>query len=122
MRDRRRDLVGIQESRTARATRQLDSVITRIGRSADALDQMAGALALAGTNVATSVGAVGADTDRFTAATLPEIQGLLGELRELSASLRRLSEQTTQDPASLLRGRRSLPDGAGEKSSERTSP
>ncbi len=52
---------------------------------------------------------------QFTGETLPEMNHLLGELHVLSASLRRLSEQTERNPSSLLRGRQPVPLGPGEK-------
>ena len=107
---------------SARATAQLRPVIDRIGRAADAVDKMGTEVALAGTSSATTVNAVGANVQRFTADTLPEVQRLLGELDELSKSLRRLSEQTARDPAALLRGRSPVPDGPGETPSSRVIP
>ena len=42
------------------------------------------------------------------------MERLLGEMSLLSASLRRLSEQTERDPRGLLFGRKPVPDGPGE--------
>jgi phospholipid/cholesterol/gamma-HCH transport system substrate-binding protein len=75
-------------------------------------------VSLAGASAAKAVGAVGSDAQRFAADTLPEVQRLLGELNDLSNSLRRLSEQTARDPAGLLRGRTPVPDGPGETAAE----
>lgn len=107
---------------SAKATAQLGPVITRIGRGADAIEKMGNEVALAGASSAKTVTAVGADAQRFAAETLPEIQRLLGELDDLSKSLRRLSEQTTRDPAGLLRGRSPMPNGPGETSTPRVPP
>ncbi len=63
-----------------------------------------------------AIASIGTDVQRFTAETLPELERLLGELSALSNSLRRLSEQTERNPASLLFGRQPLPDGPGESS------
>ena len=107
---------------SARATAQLGPVIARIGRAADAVEKMGNDVSLAGADTAKTVSAVGGEAQRFTADTLPEIQRLLGELNDLSNSLRRLSEQTARDPAGLLRGRSPVPDGPGETSTERPPP
>jgi len=107
---------------SARATAQLAPVIARIGRAADAVEKMGNNVSLAGADTAKTVSAVGGDARRFAADTLPEIQRLLGELNDLSNSLRRLSEQTARDPAGLLRGRSPVPDGPGETSTERLPP
>lgn len=95
---------------TARASAQLGPVIDRVGRGADAVEKM-------GNEVATTsktVNTVGGDVKRFTAESLPELERLLGELSALSNSLRRLTEQTERNPASLLFGRQPVPAGPGE--------
>ena len=106
----------------ARATAQLGPVVDRIGRAADAVEKMGSDVSLAGASTAKTVTAVGSDAQRFAADALPEIQRLLGELNDLSKSLRRLSEQTARDPAGLLRGRTPVADGPGETSTERPPP
>jgi phospholipid/cholesterol/gamma-HCH transport system substrate-binding protein len=107
---------------SARATAQLLPVIARIGQAADAVEKMGKDVSVAGASTATTVRAVGGDAHRFAADTLPEIQRLLGELNDLSNSLRQLSEQTARDPSGLLRGRSPVPDGPGETSTEHPSP
>lgn len=101
---------------SARASAQLDPVIARIGRSADAVEKMGNEVARASSGAGQTVNEVGADVKRFTAETLPELERLLGELSVLSNSLRRLSEQTERNPAGLLFGRMPVPDGPGESS------
>ena len=61
-----------------------------------------------------TVNSIGADVKRFTAETLPELERLLGELNVLSASLRRLTEQTERNPSSLLFGHKPAPEEPGE--------
>ena len=101
----------------SRAAGQVGPVIDRIGRSADAVGKMGAEVARTSASAGKTVDAVGADVQRFGAETLPELERLLEELTVLSASLRRLSEQTERNPASLLFGRRPVPDGPGESSS-----
>jgi phospholipid/cholesterol/gamma-HCH transport system substrate-binding protein len=98
----------------ARVTAQLGPVIARIGRSAEAVEKLGNEAALASTNAGKTVDAVGADVQRMTAETLPELQRLLGELNVLSSSLRRFTEQTERNPSSLLFGRSPVADGPGE--------
>ncbi len=100
--------------RTARASAQLEPVLVRIGRSADAVEKLGDAAALASTRAGHTVDAVGADVRRFSAQTLPELQRLLGELNVLSTSLRRVSEQVERNPSGLLFGRAPVPPGPGE--------
>ncbi len=101
---------------TAKATAQLGPLIEQVGRSAQSIDQLGQAATKASTQAGDTAEAVGADVQRFTAQTLPELQRLLAELNVMSASLRRLSEQTERNPSSLLLGRSRLPPGPGETS------
>ncbi|MDP4076382.1 MlaD family protein [Acidovorax sp. A1169] len=107
---------------TARATAQLGPIIVRIGRAADSVEAMGNDISLAGRTTAKAVGSVGSDAQRFAADTLPEIQRLLGELNDLSISLRRLSDQTARDPGGLLRGHSPIPDGPGETMPKQLAP
>ncbi len=106
----------------ARVTAQLGPVVDRIGRGADAVERLGNDAAAASTNASNSVSAVGADVQRFSATTLTEVQRVLAEISVLAASLRRLSEQTQRDPASLLRGRSPPTEGPGEIPNGKRSP
>ena len=101
---------------------QLTITIAQINKSAAAIEKAADETAIASNNAGKTVTTVGSNFERYTAETLPEIQRLLAELNALSASLKRLSEQTERDPASLLRGRSATPSGPGESPSESVSP
>lgn len=96
---------------SARASAELPRLLERIGRSADALEKMATEAARASASARTTVENVG---QRLSAESLPEAERLLNELRELTASARRVSEQLEQNPAALLRGRQASPPGPGE--------
>lgn len=98
----------------ARVTAQLGPVIERIGLSADAVEKMGKEAALASASAGKTVDSVGAEVQRISADTLPQLQRLLGELGVLSASMRRLAEQTERNPTSLLFGRSPVPPGPGE--------
>lgn len=99
---------------SVRVSAQLGPVIDRIGRSADAVEKMGTQTAAASSQAAETVASVGADLKRFSAEALPEIERLLGDLSVLAVSLRRLTEQTERNPAGLLFGRKTVPDGPGE--------
>jgi phospholipid/cholesterol/gamma-HCH transport system substrate-binding protein len=99
---------------TSRATAQVGPVIDRLGRGADAVEKMGNEVANTAASAGKTVNSVGSDVKRFTAETVPELERLLAELSVLSTSLRRLTEQTERNPASLLFGRRPVPEGPGE--------
>ncbi len=99
---------------SARATEKIGPLIEQIERSAKAIENTSNEATLAVNNANKTVNTVGTDVSRFTNETLPELQRLIGELNMMAGSLRRLSEQTERDPASLLRGRATVPEGPGE--------
>jgi len=103
---------------TSRATAQVGPLIERIGRSADSIEKMGNEVAGTSASAGKTVNAVGSDVKRFTAETLPALERLLGELSVLTASLRRLSEQTQRDPSGFLLGRKPVPEGPGEPKPE----
>ena len=106
----------------SRATAQAGPVLDRIGRGADAVEKMGNEVAQTSASAGNTANSIGADVKRFTAETLPELERLLGELSVLSASLRRLSDQTERNPAGLLFGRKSVPVGPGESSTGSRQP
>lgn len=99
---------------SAKLTVQLGPVIERIGRSADAVEQLGTAGSLASADAGKTVTAVGAEVQRISTDTLPQLQQLLGELSVLAGSLRRLTQQTERNPSSLIFGRSAVPAGPGE--------
>jgi len=99
---------------TAELRTQIGPTLDKVSRAADALEKLGNAGTLASMNAGKTVEAVGSDVQRFTADTGPELQKLMAELTVLSASLRRLTEQTERAPNSLLFGRSPAPMGPGE--------
>lgn len=107
---------------TSRLATQAGPMIDRISRSADAVAKMGDQVGSASTSAGNTAISIGADVKRFTAETGPELERLLGELSVLSASVRRLTEQTERNPAGLLFGRRPVPEGPGESSTGTRQP
>ena len=99
---------------TAKASAKLDPMLARIDRSAAAIEKMGKEVAKTSASAGKTVNTIGSDVQRFSTETLPEFERLLGELSALSTSLRRLTEQTERNPASLLFGRPAAPAGPGE--------
>jgi phospholipid/cholesterol/gamma-HCH transport system substrate-binding protein len=118
----RKDAIDSGMRDAARATARIGPVMERIGRSADAIKTMGDEVANTSASAGKTVNAIGADVNRFTAETLPELERLLGELNVLSVSLRRLVEQTERNPAGLLFGRTAVPDGPGESAKGAVTP
>jgi phospholipid/cholesterol/gamma-HCH transport system substrate-binding protein len=53
-------------------------------------------------------------TRRFADETLPEIQQLVTQLRDMTGSLQRISDQLEQNPSVLLYGKPAAKRGPGE--------
>ena len=88
---------------TAQITGDLTQLAPRVRSSAEAFNRLAGQL-----------GRVGTNTSQFTGETLPQVQQLVMQLRGLTASLQRVSDQLEQNPSVLLYGKQSVKRGPGE--------
>jgi phospholipid/cholesterol/gamma-HCH transport system substrate-binding protein len=87
-----------------------DELPRRIQRSADAFDRMSNKLAEASISTRQTMD----DARQFSDETLPEIHGLVEELRDLTGSLRRLSGELEQNPSVILHGKTATRKGPGE--------
>lgn len=99
---------------TARLTADLPRLMERVERSAGAFENMSAELARAGANANTAIDAARDEARRFSGQTVSEIQMLVVELRELTGSLKRASEQFERDPSVLLFGKPAHKKGPGE--------
>jgi len=88
----------------ARLSEDLPKLVQRLNRSADVFDNMSNELARAGNSAST----------KFTTETLPEARQLMIELRELTTSLHRVSDQLEKNPSTLLYGKPAAKRGPGE--------
>jgi phospholipid/cholesterol/gamma-HCH transport system substrate-binding protein len=92
---------------TARISGELPRLVERIEQSADRFDRMTNNVTQAGTGVR-------ADLRQATGEIVPEVRLLASELREVTGSLRRFSEQMEQNPSMLLYGKAATKPGPGE--------
>ena len=95
---------------TSRLSDELPQLTQRVQRSADAFDRMSNELAHAGASASSALDSA----QQFSTSTLPEVQQLVMELRDLTTSLRRVSDQLEQNPSVLLRGKPQAKRGPGE--------
>jgi phospholipid/cholesterol/gamma-HCH transport system substrate-binding protein len=98
----------------ARAGEQLGPTLDRIAASALAVERMSAEAGSASTRAGVAADAAASSAQQLGAETLPDLARLLTELTQLSASLRRLSEQTAGSPSSLLLGSPAPRPGPGE--------
>ncbi len=103
---------------SARLTGQLDTqlplLLERVTKSAAGLEQMSAELARTGRSVGEVVGASKPDLERFSHQTLAEMGLLIGELRQLTATLNHVAQQIERQPNVLVLGRSAQPKGPGE--------
>ncbi|MDO8419531.1 MAG: MlaD family protein [Rubrivivax sp.] len=98
----------------ARAGEQLGPTLERIAAGAQAVERMAEVAASASIDAGRAADAAASGVQQLGTETLPELARSMAELNQLSASLRRLSEQTAHSPSSLLVGRSAPRPGPGE--------
>lgn len=100
---------------TARATEHLEQTLHRIAAAADAVEKMAKVATVAGERAGQTVDAAQGGVQEIRQDTVPALNQLLGELRQVAGSLQQLSEQTVRSPNSLLMGAPQRKAGPGEK-------
>jgi phospholipid/cholesterol/gamma-HCH transport system substrate-binding protein len=98
----------------ARLTAELPQFVERLERSADAFDRMADSVARAGNSATATIAGMRPDLQRFTGETLPEVNMLVADLRDLTGTLRRLGADLERDPGIVLYGRPAPRRGPGE--------
>ncbi len=105
----------------ARASAALPGLVERLSRSAAALERMGTELAEAGVAAQAAfrearggLGQAGEGMTRFQAEVVPEVQRLVSDLRETTASVGRLTAELERDPSALVVGRAPLAPGPGE--------
>ena len=99
---------------SARLSGELPRLIERIEQSADRFDRMTSELARAGERANATLAGARADLRQASGETLPEVHQLASELRDVTGSLRRFSEQLEQNPSMLLYGKPAGKPGPGE--------
>jgi len=107
---------------TAQASAQLPATLTHVNQSADSMGRMGDAVTQTSRGAGETFKVIGTEVQRMSAETVPELDRLLGELSVLSASLRRLTEQTERAPASLVFGHPAVRPGPGEGAPGKTTP
>ena len=106
--------------------RRIPRMADRLEGAATAVREMAGEAARAGEELARTGREVRSlveenrgSVERFTARTLPEIEALVAELRQLTESMERIGRNLEREPGSLLFGGPPRTPGPGEGGSAR---
>lgn len=98
----------------ATASARMDATLARIDRAADSFDAMSRQVDRTAAGAGETVTAVGSDLRQLGGDVAPKLEALMNDLSTLSASLRRLTEQTERNPNSLVFGKTPVPKGPGE--------
>ena len=99
---------------TAKASAELPRLMERVAKSADSLGKMAGDASRASASVRKTMGGVDGGMAQLTDTVVPELDRTLSEMRELSTSFKRLSEEVGSNPNILLLGKQPAAPGPGE--------
>lgn len=99
---------------TAKASAELPHLMERVAKSADSLGKMAGDASRASASVRKTMGGVDGGMAQLTDTVVPELDQTLSEMRELSASFKRLSGEVESNPNILLLGKQPAAPGPGE--------
>lgn len=98
----------------ADASTQLPELLTRVDTAVTSLQDLADDVALATRDVRMQIDAGGDSLKTLGGRTLPEVDSLLAEMRQLTASFQRLSDRLEEDPRAILYGPQLDPPGPGE--------
>lgn len=99
---------------SARAAAALPALVARAQRSADAVERMANDVSHTSASADRTLTEARTDMRRFSSETLPQVNALVDQLRELTASLQRFSAQLEHNPSMLLYGKPAPKAGPGE--------
>jgi phospholipid/cholesterol/gamma-HCH transport system substrate-binding protein len=98
----------------SKASEKLPAVMDRATASLTELQHTIGAISKTTTKLDGLIGGTQKELGRFTKDALPQVGSLLVEVRELSASLTRLTRELEKNPDAFLFGRPNSPPGPGE--------
>jgi len=98
----------------AKISSQMPALIERIASTTEAVEKMAKEATRVSISARKTIDGVGMDAMRFSKEGLPEMERMIVAMREMMASLQRVTDQLEQDPSILLRGKEALPRGPGE--------
>jgi phospholipid/cholesterol/gamma-HCH transport system substrate-binding protein len=99
---------------SAQATGELPRLIEQMQRSAQAVEKMSNEVASAGASATQMLDSTRGDVRQFTAQTLPDVNSLVTELREMTGSLKRVADELDRNPSVLLFGKPAPKRGPGE--------
>ncbi|WP_455370623.1 MlaD family protein [Petrachloros mirabilis] len=99
---------------TASLNEQIPLLLGRVNKSALALQRMTDELAQTSKVVGSVVNETKPEIQQFSRQTIPELSLLVGELRQLTATLQRVAREIEREPNALVFGRGAQPRGPGE--------
>ncbi|MFA5240988.1 MAG: MlaD family protein [Sulfuricella sp.] len=99
---------------TAKVSAEFPQLIERMSKSAAALEKMANDASRASVAVRKTADGVSGGMTQVTDSVVPELERTVTEMRELSATLKRVSEEVERSPNILLLGKQPDKRGPGE--------
>lgn len=99
---------------TAKASAELPQLIERMSKSAGALEKMANEASRASVAVSKTAKDVSGSVTQISDGMVPELERTVAEMRELGATLKRVSEEVERSPNMFLLGKQPDKPGPGE--------
>jgi phospholipid/cholesterol/gamma-HCH transport system substrate-binding protein len=99
---------------TKELNEQVPALLTRVNKSAAALQVLTDELAKSSRTIGAVVNETKPELDQFSRQTLPEMSLLVAELRELTRTLNRVAREVEREPDTLVFGRKAPTRGPGE--------
>jgi phospholipid/cholesterol/gamma-HCH transport system substrate-binding protein len=98
----------------AATSAQLNKLIAHLDQTSTAIDKLAVDISKTNGVARETLEDARNGVDQFGTQTLPEINALVGEMRDLAGSLKRVSRELEQNPNALVFGRKAARPGPGE--------
>ena len=98
----------------AATSAEVTKLAKRLGQTAVAVEKMADDIAKTSGATRGAMDDARSGLNQFSGQTLPEVNALVGEMRDLAGSLKRVSGELQQDPSALGFGRPAPAPGPGE--------
>jgi phospholipid/cholesterol/gamma-HCH transport system substrate-binding protein len=98
----------------ATSSEEVGKLARRLNQTADAVEKMADDVARTSATTRAVMEDARGGLHQVSGQTLPEVNALVAEMRELAASLKQVSGELRQDPSALVFGRQAARPGPGE--------
>ena len=94
--------------------KDLPAISNHLKEAIHEVSSMSNEVALAGLNVSTTMKSARFTLDKFNQQAIPPAVDLINRMNQIAATLEQISQDVQQNPAIIIRGKKSPPSGPGE--------